>query len=175
MSDNEITVRESYLEQMVESASPQRLLILLVEGAVTFITRALLALEKGVLDEVHTNLVKAQDIYVELVASLDVDAGEFAVNLAQIYQFMYNLLIEANLEKDKGKMLSALRLAEDIRDLWKEAVERAEKESESEEAKVDISPVTEFRGPSVTFYDESAKAFAPDPTVVEMPKLNITG
>jgi flagellar protein FliS len=124
MPDDNVTIRERYLEQMVESASPEGLLLLLVDGAVNFIRRAAFELEREHLDAVHTNLVKAQDIYLELVISLDLDAGEFADNLGLVYQFLYNLLIEANLEKNAGKIANALRLAEEIRDLWKEAVEK---------------------------------------------------
>ena len=122
-------VREAYLEQMVESAGRDGLLIMLVEGAVNFIRRAGFALEKEKLEEVHICLVKAQNIYLELVVTIDLDAGEFAESIASVYQYLYNLLIEANLDKDAEKIGIALKLAEDIRDLWKETVEKAHEEA----------------------------------------------
>ncbi|HEX9744231.1 MAG TPA: flagellar protein FliS, partial [bacterium] len=66
-------------------------------------------------------------------------AGEFAENLAQVYQFIYNLLIEANLDKDEQKINSALRLAEDIRDLWKETIDKS-KATEEEDSIEDSKP-----------------------------------
>lgn len=137
MHDQKLSVQESYLEQMVESAGKDGLLLLLADGAVKFIRRALFALEKENLDDVHNYLVKAQNIYMELVITLDLDAGDFAENLALVYQFIYNLLIEANLEKNKAKIESGLKLAEDIRDLWKETVQKArlEFDEDAEDAK----------------------------------------
>jgi len=125
MHENEMTVRDRYLEQMVESASPEGLLVLLVDGAVNFIRRAEISLEREKFDEAHNSFVKAQNIYLELTITLDLDAGEFAENLGNIYQFLYNLLIEANLDKDLEKTRLALKLAEQVRDLWKETVETA--------------------------------------------------
>ncbi|HDS31044.1 MAG TPA: flagellar export chaperone FliS [Firmicutes bacterium] len=127
--EQRLSVRDAYLEQMVESASPESLLMMLVDGAVNFIRRAGFALEKEKFDDVHVNLVKAQDIYLELVITLDLDAGEFAENLALVYQYLYNLLIEANLEKSAEKIQIALKLAVEIRDLWTEAIEKAQQES----------------------------------------------
>lgn len=128
MTDENTGVRERYLEQMVESAGPEGLLMMLVEGAVNFIRRAVISHEKERFDEVNNNLVKAQNIYLELVLSLDLDAGEFAENLALVYQFLYNLLIEANMEKNIEKIEQGLKVAEQIRDLWKETIEKAKEE-----------------------------------------------
>ena len=165
MSDEKQLVQDSYLEQMVESAGKDRLLLMLVDGAVKFIRRALFAVEKGKLDEVHTNLVKAQNIYVELVISLDLDAGDFAENLAMVYQFLYNLLIEANMEKDEGKIRAALKLAEDIAALWKETVDKTmdeepamlgSEESDSSEALKQADPKT-VQVKSTEIYDPAGK------------------
>jgi flagellar protein FliS len=132
MSDDKITIRERYLEQMVEGASQEGLLLLLVDGAVNFIRRAKFAFEKDRLDDVNIFLIKAQNIYLELVLHLDLDAGEFAENLGFVYQYLYNLLIEANIEKDIAKIKTGLKLAEDIRDLWKETIEKAKGEPEGD-------------------------------------------
>jgi flagellar secretion chaperone FliS len=128
MSDEIMNVRQHYLEQMVESASQEKLLYLLVDGAVNFINRAIIAMEKEKLDDVNLFLLKAQNIYLELTLSLDLEAGEFAKNLGMIYQFLYNLLIEANLDKNMEKLRNCLRLAEEIRGLWKDAIEKTKSE-----------------------------------------------
>ena len=127
-----MTVRNRYLEQMVDSASPEGLLILLVEGAVNFIRRAEMSIENEKLDEAHNSFIKAQNIYLELTITIDLDAGEFAENLGLVYQFLYNLLIEANLEKDLDKTRNCLRLAEEICELWKETVALAASEDQSD-------------------------------------------
>jgi flagellar protein FliS len=180
MPDAHVTVRDQYLEQMVESASQEGLLLMLVEGAVNFIRRAQVALERGKLENVHNCLVRAQNIYVELVVSLDMEAGEFAENLALVYQYLYNLLIEANMRKDKEKVSQALRLAEEIRDLWKDAVEKARLEGSSGEPGPSAPP-SEIGGrsaPSAGVYEPAggkkiSKAAAP--IEESSSRLNITG
>lgn len=57
-----------------------------------------------------------------------------------VYQFLYNLLIEANMEKDPEKMKTGLKLAEDIRDLWKQTIEKAKGADSDKAAKVAVVP-----------------------------------
>lgn len=150
MLDDRVTMRERYLEQMVESATPERLLMMLLDGAVGFINRASLAFEGGRLDEVNECLVKAQNIFIELVLALDLNAGQFAENLARIYEFVYNLLIEANIEKNPDKIKSALRLAGDVRDLWKETIEKSRQESLEEAPPIDSPAIGAQSGEPVS-------------------------
>jgi flagellar secretion chaperone FliS len=172
-----MSVRDQYLEQKVNSASPEGLLILLVDGAANFIRRALVELELGKMDEVHNCLVKAQNIYIELVISLNLDAGDFADNLAQVYQYLYNLLIEANLDKDKDKISQALRLADEIRDLWKDAVERSRSEF-AEAAPVVPEPAFAGKPVAIGLYEPSNDTGIIRPGMESSdhpPRLNITG
>jgi flagellar protein FliS len=179
MTEEHRSVRDRYLEQMVESASPEGLVMMLVEGAVNFIRRAMIAHEKERYDELNTNLIKAQNIYLELVLSLDLDAGEFADNLALVYQFIYNLLIEANMEKDIEKMKQGLKVAEQIRDLWKETIEKA---NEGGEIKVSVENLPDSVDPSqkvkTGVYEPSGdrKIVESEGTAEDAPsRLNLTG
>jgi flagellar secretion chaperone FliS len=179
MSDKRTNVREQYLEQMVESASPEGLLLMLVDGAANFIRRAEIELEKERLDEVHNCLVKAQNIYMELVISLDMDAGEFAENMALVYQFLYNLLIEANIAKSKDKIESALKLAEQVRDIWREAAEKSRAENAGAtavDAPVEELPIFKVHHAGVYEPGAAATIVKSKPELPETPvRLNITG
>jgi flagellar secretion chaperone FliS len=178
MSDERKNVREEYLEQMVESASPEGLILMLVNGASNYVRRASIELEKGHLDEVHNCLVKAQNIYLELVLSLDLTAGEFAENLALVYQFLYNLLIEANLDKDKNKIDSALKLSEDICSIWRETTEKSRLESSEKKEPVSVTtaPIANVTQTGVYEPGGSTGIMHAKPELIEMPaRLNITG
>ena len=173
-----MNMRERYLEQMVESASPEGLLLMLVDGAAGAIRRAAIELEKERLDEVHKYLVKAQNIYLELVLSLDLDAGEFAENLALVYQFLYNLLIEANIDKNKEKIDAALRLAEQICDIWKEAAGRSRDENAGREPVTAAIETPAFKVHHTGVYEPggSTGIIRSKPELAETPvRLNITG
>ncbi len=124
MPENDQTVRDHYLEQIVESASQEKLLLLLVDGAVNFIRRAEMSLEKEKFDEANNCLIKAQNIFIELTITLDLEAGQFAENMGLVYQYIYNLLIEANLDKDIEKIRLCLKLSEQVSTLWHSTVEK---------------------------------------------------
>ncbi|MCX6644824.1 MAG: flagellar export chaperone FliS [bacterium] len=180
MPDENLNVRDKYLEQMVDSASPEGLLILVVDAAVNFIRRALFAFEKEKFDEVNNNLIKAQNIYLELTLHLDLDAGEFAENLALVYQYLYNLMIEANIEKDEEKIKISLRLAEDIRDLWHDAVDKSKVDSKPATVKkseiLKINPVEIKPDPVRKSMVYDIRASDKKAAVEETPsRLNITG
>ncbi len=173
-----MTVRDHYLEQVVESAGPEKLLILLVEGAVNLIMRAEIAFEKERFDKVNNNLVKAQNIYIELVVNLDLDAGEFAENLGYVYQYLYNLLIEANLEKDLEKIRTCLRLAEQIRDLWKETIDKVRDENGGGEPDAELESIDPASIPKTGVYEPAgeSKLAESKPGSDDIPSsFNITG
>jgi len=180
MPDENVTVRERYLEQMIESSSREGLVLLLVDGAVNFIRRAVIAHERERYDEINNFLIKAQNIYLELVLALDLDAGEFAENLGLVYQYIYNLLIEANIGKDIEKIKQGLSLAEKIRDLWKETIEKARLDDGIMSAVPAIAP--ELIGPvslkKTGVYEPGGEAgiIRPGPAAEDVPsRLNVTG
>jgi hypothetical protein len=110
-----------------------------------------------------------------LVISLDLDAGQFADNLGLVYQFLYNLLIEANLEKSADKIANGLRLAEEIRDLWKETVEKTRNADERANI-VPEPPVGKPSGLGVYRPSYEKKLVEATTDLIEAPsRLNITG
>ena len=59
------------------------------------------------------------------MATLDQKAGDWAVQLYKVYQFIHDKLVEANLKKDIKILQEVLPLIEDIKDLWHETYEKA--------------------------------------------------
>ena len=115
----------AYKNNSVTHASKDQLLLMLVDGAVRFSKIARKALEKGNVLESHRNLVKAQDIFTELMISLDQNAGEWARQIYQVYDFIKRSLIEINLKKDLKAMDELIPVIEDIRDTWHEAYDKS--------------------------------------------------
>ena len=73
----------------------------------------------------HTNLMKTQEIFIELMVSLDMEKAEWTNDLMQIYAFIKDKLVEANMKKDIKIMDEILPLIEEVRDLWYETDKRA--------------------------------------------------
>ena len=123
--------REAYLQSMVEGASREELLIMLLDGAAKFMAKAEEAFDEEKWDEVHNQLCRVQNIYIELMVSLDMESGDFAKNLNELYGFTNELLIKANIDRDRESFEQAKILVEDVREIWKEAVGKLDAEISS--------------------------------------------
>jgi flagellar protein FliS len=117
-------VREQYLKNQTLCSSPEQLLIMLLEGGERFIRKADAELQRSNMDEVHNNLIKAQDIYLELFCSLNPDAGDFVGNLQGLYYAMYENLMDANVKKDHGIIDNCLQIAYKLTKMWRETIDK---------------------------------------------------
>ena len=113
-----------YRKTAVESASREKLLLMLYEGAIKFVKRAIIACEKKDVPTRCENIGKAYDIILELMNTLDFKiGGEVAVNLEQLYMFMTDELTRANITGNELHLKNVLKILETLYDGWKEAVE----------------------------------------------------
>jgi flagellar secretion chaperone FliS len=112
-----------YLEVQVRTASKDQLLLLLLDGAVRFVEGALDKMEKGDREERCRLIVKAQNIVLELLQSLNPAIGDaLYVKLVGLYKFIYRSLVEGNLHDDRAKVEAGLQILFDVRDTWRQAV-----------------------------------------------------
>ncbi|MGL5152542.1 MAG: flagellar export chaperone FliS [Clostridium sp.] len=111
----------AYKNNSVNHASKEQLLLMLVDGAVKFTKRAKLALEENRIKECHDSLIRAQDIYTELMITLDTSAGDWATQMYNVYDYIKFKLGEANLTKDVKHINEVMPLVEEVRDIWHEA------------------------------------------------------
>jgi len=111
------------LETQVLSASPERLITLLFDGALSAIAKARLHLQQGNIAERGMAISKAIDIVDSgLKASVDMDAGgELAKNLVLTYELILRHLMQANLNADDEKLALAETLLRDLGSAWREA------------------------------------------------------
>ena len=113
----------AYKNNSVNYASKDQLLIMLLDGAVKFSKIARQALVDKDIKKSHENLVKVQDIFIELMVTLDQSAGEWAVNMFNVYDFIKSKLMETNLKKDVNILDEVMPLIEEVRETWNEAYE----------------------------------------------------
>jgi len=113
------------LETEVFSASPQRLITLLFDGARAAIMKARLHMQNGNIEGRGIAISKAIDIVDSgLKASVDQESGgELARNLVATYELIIRNLLLANLNTDPAKLDLAERLLVDIATAWREAVD----------------------------------------------------
>lgn len=112
----------TYKNNSVNFASKEQLLLMLLDGAVKFAKKARQALLDKNIQESHKNLVKTQDIFYELIASLDVkNAGDWGQSLTSLYQFIIEKLTETNMKKSIQPLDEIMPFIEQVRDMWREA------------------------------------------------------
>ena len=100
------------------TASPQQLVVLLYQRLHRDLTEAKVAIEKDELYTANRALQHAQDIIVELHASLDRTAWEHAKELSSLYVYFLGELAEANLQKDTKRIDAVATLVGELRDAW---------------------------------------------------------
>jgi len=117
-----------YKTNSVSYASKEQLLLMLVEGAVKFTKIARQAIIDKDITKAHENLKKSQNIFIELMISLDVSKAEWTAPLLHIYEFIKNKLVEANLKKKVEIIDEVLPLIESVSKLWHDTYEKAKKQ-----------------------------------------------
>lgn len=110
-----------YNRNKVLTASPAELTLILYEGAIKFCNIAIIGLEQNDMEKTHNNIVKVENIIEEFQATLN-HKYPVAEDFDKIYRYIYDLLIEANIKKDKELLERALDELRGMRDTWKEVM-----------------------------------------------------
>jgi flagellar protein FliS len=120
---------QKYKTTSVQSASKEKILLMLYEGAIRFMKQAIVAIEKKDIAARGMNVGRAFDIVMELNNTLNFEAGgELAKSLEQLYMFVTDQLTQANIKNDRVPLEHALKTMETLYSGWVEAVEKLKRE-----------------------------------------------
>lgn len=117
----------AYKTNSVNYASKDQLLLMLVDGAVKFAKIARQAIIEKNIKKAHENIVKTENIFTELRATLDIEGSSWGKNMFNVYGFINEKLFEANMKKSIDIMDEVIPLIEEVRDIWYEADKMAKK------------------------------------------------
>lgn len=118
----------AYQASKIQTASPAELTLMLYEGAIKFCNVALMALEEGDMEKVSYNIIKAENIINEFLATLN-HKYEVAKDFEIVYHYINDRLVEANIKKEKEPLEEALTHLRDMRNNWKEIMKVAKKDN----------------------------------------------
>jgi len=113
-----VNPKARYLADVVATASPARLVVMLYDRLLLDIVQGRDALREGGRAEADKHLRHAQDIVFELRSSLRVDQWDGASRLASIYSWLLKELIQANVDRDADKAEECRKLVEPLREAW---------------------------------------------------------
>jgi flagellar protein FliS len=109
------------LRATVETASPHKLISMLLDGALGALAKAKGACEREAIEERTISLNKATEIVIGLKGSLDLEnGGEVATNLDALYDYMIAGILEANRNNDAEKIQEVMSLILEIKQGWSE-------------------------------------------------------
>ncbi len=109
------------LRATVETASPHKLISMLLDGALGALAKAKGAIERESIEERTKHLNKASEIVVGLKGSLDLEkGGEVAANLDGLYDYMLRRIMSANRSSDTEQIQEVMNLMLEIKQGWSE-------------------------------------------------------
>lgn len=113
-----------YVQAQNETASPERLMVLLFEAASRHIRTAIVALEAGRPEEAATASEKAQQIVAHLDATFDRRrCPQLGGNLSAVYKFTCQRLLAGLIHRDPRLVRDAERAFAPIADAYARAVQ----------------------------------------------------
>ena len=115
-----------YRQVQISTASPGKLILMLYQGAIKAMKKAVAFIDRQDYEGKGESLIRAQDIIMELNMALDLEAGEIARSLRQLYLYIYKRLVYANLELDKDAIQESVGLMERLLESWETAVQKTE-------------------------------------------------
>lgn len=114
---------DAYAKNKILTASSAELTLMLYEGAIKFCNIAITAIEEKDIEKAHINITKVENIISEFQATLD-HKYEVAKDFENVYNYLAERLLQANLKKDKEILEEVLKHLRTMRDTWKEVMEQ---------------------------------------------------
>ena len=117
---------KQYRQVQIKTANKGNLILLLYRGAIKFMNKAIEQLERKDLEGKGTSLMRAQDIVLELMYSLDEkmlgEQNPLAVNLQSLYLYAYRRLVHANVHMEVEPIQEVISLLQNLLDAWGKVV-----------------------------------------------------
>lgn len=122
---------QKYKNTGIQSASKEKLLLMMYEGAIKYTKLSIKAIEEKKVADRCMNIGRAFDIVLELNNTLDHKVGgEIAARLEQLYMFITEQYTKANLTGDPEPLKVSLKILENLYEGWKGAVEKLKRDEE---------------------------------------------
>lgn len=119
------TAITQYKKNIILSAPPGKLLIMLYDGAIKNLNAAVQDLKTNDRTGFGVHLSKSQAIISELLSSLDMKVGgEIAKKLENLYLFIINQLTEANIKCTDNGIMHSLHILKTLKEGWIDAIKK---------------------------------------------------
>lgn len=111
---------QAYKQQSVMTMTTSDMLKMLYEGIIKEVTFAKGGFSANNFNEIHTHLMKAQEILQYLKTTLDYKY-EVANSLESLYNYFIRCLRDSNIRKDPAELDSVITMVTELRDTYDQA------------------------------------------------------
>ena len=120
---------KQYQKTTVKTASNEKILIMLHDGAIQFLNKAKIALGEKNWEQSHNNLMGAQRILEEFINTIDKEPNpELAQNLINLYEYFITRLVQANMKHQIEPVDEVLKFLKELKATWEQAIAISQKE-----------------------------------------------
>lgn len=121
---------KKYKANSVQTASREKILLMLYEAAIKFTKKAIVACEQKNISDRGYNIGRAFDIVNELNNSLNHSiSADLCKNLEQLYMFITDQFVQANITGNPKHLRDALKILETLNEGWGQAIEKIKKDN----------------------------------------------
>jgi flagellar secretion chaperone FliS len=115
----DLSARDTYQQTQVNTASPQRLRLMLIDGALQQAQAAKAAWAESRPDAAES-LTRCRDIVVELLSSIRPDDTPIVRQTLGIYAYLFSALTELQQTRDPHQLAGIIRVLDEERETWQE-------------------------------------------------------
>ncbi len=120
---------QAYYQANVQTSDQLSLIIMLYDGSLRFMKKAVTKIEANEVEEAHHYLTRAKNIVSELLSTLRVDeSGEIGSNLKNLYVYVFKQIVYANLTKEIPPIQESIQIMENLSNGWKQIREQQKAE-----------------------------------------------
>lgn len=117
-------MNDDQLKAKIAGATREQLVLMLYDGAMRFAEECKDRWARGDDDGAHDKIIRAQNVVLELLYSLDrKNGGTVAENLAGLFTYCYQRLVQANLHKSPEHIDECNSILKKLREAWAKAIE----------------------------------------------------
>ena len=119
-------LHNEYRHNEVSTSSQGKLIIMMYEGALKFVTLAIEGVDTKDLAKKGKYINKTHDIINELSCALDMNkGGDVAHKLESLYRFILHQLTLANIKSDRKALESIVNVLTPLMEAWKELLAKS--------------------------------------------------
>jgi len=111
---------EQYQRNQVFGMSQRELILMLYDGAIRFLNEGKEAIGNARYDQSWTKLDRARKIVLHLYATLNMEAGQIATDLAALYSYVVEQICVANARRETDKIDVCINVLSTVREGWQQ-------------------------------------------------------